>query len=76
MLQRSDLHQYQLDLVAQTKTLQAVGLFLPPGLGKTATTLTIIAEQFKGKTLIVAPKRVAETVWEQETQKWQHLKHL
>jgi len=49
---------------------------LPPGLGKTATTLTIIAEQFKGSTLIIAPKRVAETVWETETQKWEHLKHL
>ena len=49
---------------------------MPPGLGKTATTLTIIAEQFKGSTLIIAPKRVAETVWETETQKWEHLKHL
>jgi SNF2 family DNA or RNA helicase len=35
-----------------------------------------VAEQFKGKTLIIAPKRVAETVWEQETKKWDHLKHL
>ena len=27
-------------------------------------------------TLIIAPKRVAETVWEQETKRWEHLKHL
>ena len=53
-----------------------LGLFLPPGLGKTATTLTIIAEQFKGKTLIIAPKRVAQTVWDTEISKWQHLSNL
>ena len=33
-------------------------------------------EQFQGTTLIIAPKRVAETVWEQETKRWEHLKHL
>jgi SNF2 family DNA or RNA helicase len=53
-----------------------MGLFLPPGLGKTTTTLTIIAEQFQGKTLIIAPKRVAETVWDAEVKKWAHLRHL
>ena len=56
--------------------MPSMGLFLPPGLGKTATTLTIIAEQFTGKTLIIAPKRVAETVWDAEVKKWQHLSHL
>ena len=49
---------------------------MEPGLGKTTTALTILAEQFKGTTLIVAPKRVAETVWTQEANKWEHLKHL
>ena len=49
---------------------------MPPGTGKTVTTLTIIAEQFTGKTLIIAPKRVAETVWDSEVKKWEHLKHL
>jgi SNF2 family DNA or RNA helicase len=53
-----------------------MGLLLEPGLGKTTTALTILAEQFKGTTLIVAPKRVAETVWTQEANKWEHLKHL
>jgi SNF2 family DNA or RNA helicase len=38
--------------------------------------LTIIAEQFEGKTLIIAPKRVAETVWDTECKKWEHLSHL
>jgi SNF2 family DNA or RNA helicase len=38
--------------------------------------LTILAEQFEGTTLIIAPKRVAETVWTTEAAKWNHLKHL
>jgi hypothetical protein len=38
--------------------------------------LTILAEQFNGKTLIIAPKKVAETVWDIESQKWEHLAHL
>jgi len=76
MLNRNSLHQYQKNLIEQAKTIDNLGLFLPPGLGKTATTLTIIAEQFKGKTLIVAPKRVAETVWDTEAKKWKHLQHL
>jgi len=76
MLKRNQLHQYQLDIINKAKTTPNMGLFLEPGLGKTTTALTIIAEQFKGTTLIVAPKRVAESVWEQETKKWEHLCHL
>ena len=76
MLLRTNLHPYQLALVEKAKTVKNLGLFLPPGLGKTATTLTIIAEQFEGKTLIIAPKRVAETVWDTECKKWQHLAKL
>ena len=76
MLNRTQLHQYQKDLILKAQTIPNLGLFLPPGLGKTTTTLTIIAEQFDGKTLIIAPKRVAETVWDAEVKKWSHLKHL
>ena len=76
MLKRTQLHQYQQEIIAKAKSIPNLGLFLPPGLGKTATTLTIIAEQFQGKTLIIAPKRVAETVWDAEVKKWEHLKHL
>ena len=76
MLNRNQLHPYQKELIAKASTTPNVGLFLPPGLGKTATTLTIIAEQFQGKTLIIAPKRVAETVWESECKKWKHLSSL
>ena len=76
MLKRSQLHQYQEEIIEKAKSIPNLGLFLPPGLGKTTTTLTIIAEQMQGKTLIIAPKRVAETVWDAEVKKWEHLKHL
>ena len=76
MLNRNNLHQYQKDIIEKAKAIPNLGLFLPPGLGKTTTTLTIIAEQFKGRTLIIAPKKVAESVWTEEISKWDHLKHL
>jgi SNF2 family DNA or RNA helicase len=75
-LTRSNLHDYQKEIVEKAKEIPNLGLFLPPGLGKTATTLTIIAEQFTGRTLIIAPKRVAESVWSDEIPKWAHTKDL
>lgn len=50
----------------QNKLLLAVGM----GLGKTAAVLHYIYELKPERLLIVAPKRVAETVWLQEAQKW------
>lgn len=76
MLKRNQLHQYQLDMINKAKVTPSMGLFMEPGLGKTVTALTIIAEQFKGKTLIVAPKRVAENVWDKEITNWNHLSKL
>ena len=76
MLNRNNLHPYQKELISKAKTTPNIGLLLCPGLGKTTITLTIIAEQLEGKTLIIAPKRVAETVWEAETKKWSHLSSL
>lgn len=51
------------------------------GLGKTVTTLTAVSDLIYShlavdKVLVIAPKRVAESVWIQEAQKWEHLKHL
>jgi superfamily II DNA or RNA helicase len=76
MLNKKNLHQYQLNILEQAKTTPNLGLFMEPGLGKTATALTIIQESPKGKTLVIAPKRVAESVWVQECERWQHLKHF
>lgn len=51
------------------------------GAGKTAVTLSVIEEltynRFEvTKTLIVAPKRVAELVWHTEAAKWDDTRHL
>lgn len=50
-------------------TEDKVAFFADPGCGKTLTTLVAL-EQLKGKTLIVAPIRVIQTVWRQEAVKW------
>ena len=76
MLNKTNLHPYQLNVIQKAKTTPHMGLFMEPGLGKTVTALTIVSEAPKGTTLIVAPKRVAESVWAQECQKWEHLAHL
>jgi SNF2 family DNA or RNA helicase len=57
------------------------GLFLEMGLGKTVSTLTAIEQLMFDyleitKVLVIAPKRVAESVWDAEAEKWDHLQHL
>lgn len=56
------------------------GLFLDMGLGKTVSTLTAIQELMDdceiSRTLVVAPKKVAETTWTTEAEKWDHLKGM
>lgn len=56
-------------------------LMLDCGMGKTVVTLTalweLVLDSFdSGRVLIIAPKRVAETVWKQEIEKWEHLTGL
>lgn len=56
-------------------------LFLEMGLGKTITTLTAIDELLYDcfeirKVLIIAPLRVANSIWPSEIKKWEHLKLL
>ena len=80
MLSRTDLHDYQKRAVDFIIKKQRCGLFLEMGLGKTASTLTAIADLTGGaivnKVLVIAPLRVANSVWAQEALKWRHLKHL
>ena len=56
------------------------GLFLEMGLGKTVITLTAVDQLLRDfditRVLVIAPLRVAATVWAEEAQKWEHLKHL
>ena len=80
MLSRFQLHKYQLEIVDYIKNKPKCGLFVEMGLGKTISTLTALAdlkeeEEIK-KVLVIAPKRVAESVWEQEAANWRHTQHL
>ena len=56
------------------------GLFLDMGLGKTVSTLTAIQQLIDdcevSRVLVVAPKKVAETTWSTEAEKWEHLHDL
>jgi len=52
-------------------------LFLDMGLGKSVITLTAVQRLMDdaevGKVLVVAPKKVAESTWSDEVEKWDHL---
>lgn len=56
------------------------GLFLEMGLGKTVITLTAVKELLDDfaitRCLVIAPLRVAATVWQEEAAKWEHLAGL
>ena len=63
------LHEYQKRAAQFIVDTPRVAVWMSVGLGKSATTLEAI-KSFTGKTIIVAPKRVIETVWKAENQKW------
>jgi SNF2 family DNA or RNA helicase len=74
-------HAYQRYCINRLLTDEALGLFLDMGLGKTVITLTAINDlkynRFAiSKVLVIAPKKVAESTWSKESQKWDHLKML
>lgn len=80
-MDRSNLHRYQKVCVEHIISHPFCGVFLDMGLGKTISTLTAI-EELKydyceiDTVLVIAPKRVAETVWEEEAKNWDHTRHL
>ena len=80
MLNRDNLHAYQDRAVDFIKDKQTVALFLDMGLGKTVSTLTAVSDLLDDyavmKVLIIAPLRVANSVWHKEALEWEHLKHL
>lgn len=81
MLTRNDFHPYQDLMFNHVITHSGSGLFVEMGLGKTTVALTV-ADHVLNETmevtriLVIAPKKVAQSVWKQEAQKWNHLKHL
>lgn len=75
------LHSYQIAAYKHIINNPYCGLFLEMGLGKTISTLTAIEKLIFdyaeiSRVLIVAPKRVVETVWTEECNKWDHLKNI
>ena len=80
MLHYSNLHNYQLRSVKYMIDNDSYGLFLDMGLGKTVSALTATKELYDdfaiNKVLVIAPLRVAKTVWHTEISEWSHLSEL
>jgi hypothetical protein len=80
VLNRSNLYNYQRHAVDFIKSKRNCALWVDCGLGKTVSTLTAYADlkaSFDAnRMLVVAPKRVARTVWNAEVNEWEHLQHL
>ena len=80
-MKRCDLHEYQNYCVEYLKTHPEAMLFLSMGLGKSVTALTAILDLMFdsfdiGKVLVIAPLRVAKTVWPEERETWEHANFL
>ena len=78
---RYEPHDYQRYATAYIETHPACAVLLDMGLGKTAISLTAIAnllfDSFESrKVLVIAPLRVARDTWPAEIEKWDHLKIL
>jgi len=80
----SDVHEYQKNAIARMLDIpeDATGIayFLGLGLGKTLVGLGVSGDQqalgMQGKTLVLAPKRVALNGWHTEAANWDFLKGL
>ncbi len=72
-------HSYQAKAIEWALDRPTCGLFLPMGAGKTVSTLSVISELLMfdvKKVLIIGPKRVVESTWPDEIQKWDHTRFL
>lgn len=73
-------YEYQNIIIDGMLKIPRCAVWASMGLGKTGAALTavdcmsLVEETYP--LLVVAPKRVARTVWPAETRKWNHLKHL
>lgn len=79
-MRESDLHGYQVEAVAKIERTPFCGAFLECGLGKSIIGLTtakhLIDKGIIKKVLVVAPLSVAQNVWENEKNSWEHTKDL
>lgn len=73
-------HGYQSRAIGWVETHPRCLLFLDMGLGKSVVTLTavmrLILHGEVERVLVVAPKKVAESTWSTEAEKWDHLSGL
>lgn len=80
MRQRTELRSVQQRLIEEMKHSEGVLIVLGMGGGKTVSALTAICDLQQDKkiraAIVIAPKRVALTVWPAEIHKWEHLRHL
>lgn len=80
MRTRADLRHYQVRTSTFQIENQRTLCALKMGMGKTASTLTTVHDLIDAciisKALIIAPLRVANSVWAQEAKEWEHLKNL
>ena len=80
MPSRNDLHPYQHRMIDFIYNTPKCAVWAGLGLGKTVTTLTAITDLLDSfsvsKVLIIAPLRVANSVWHIEAKRWSHTKDL
>jgi SNF2 family DNA or RNA helicase len=72
-------HEYQKHIINHILAHDRCAVWAGMGLGKTSSTLTAIdALRFveDGPILVLAPARVCQTTWPEETQKWAHTQHI
>lgn len=80
-LYREQMHGYQNTGLEFLKANPFSALFIDMGLGKTVTSLTLIADLLAefaddNKVLVIGPLKVATRTWPDEIRKWNHLAHL
>lgn len=71
-------HDYQREAISRMLEHPHYGLFLDMGLGKTIITLSALQDLMYDRfsvrrALIIAPRSVAESTWQDEAAKWDHL---
>lgn len=80
MLSPDLMHGYQQDMIDRLFENNSSLILADMGSGKTIATLTAIAELIEAKVirrvLVLAPLRVALTVWHAEAANWWHTEHL
>ena len=77
---RSDMDDFQVQIADLIYEHEKSLVILPVGGGKTVSTLTAISDLLDiasvRRILVIAPLRVAEEVWPEEINGWEHLAHI